>query len=100
MSFGRFFVEAGPTKISKCGSCGVNLRRDPRVYSLLVVMSIFLVVIGVPLFLTLAAARLGFWEVVLSVLALAGAGAILTSFMSWRFIGWVLTLPMEHDHEN
>src|SRR3990172_1058329 len=86
MTYGRFFKEAEPTRISPCGSCGALLRRSKGVYLLLLVMSLLLLV---------GALGLSFWQAyawwlraTLGLLCLA-AWTLLTSYLGWRLVGWV-----------
>ena len=89
MPYSRFIREAEPYKISACGSCGVKLKRSPRVYLYLAVKCILLACLSVPLLARMAKAKLGFWIIwVVTILWLAG-WLIVINILAWLFIGWV-----------
>ena len=89
MSYWRFLKEAEPYKLSKCGSCGVELRRSPKVYLFLLGMIIILVAVTTPMFLAIAALRISpfvAWATAIVWLLTCG---LFINHLSWRFIGWV-----------
>ena len=89
MPYSRFIREAEPYKISASGSCGVKLKRSPRVYLYLTVKCILLACVSVPLLARMAKAKLGFWIIwVVTILWLAG-WLIVINILAWLFIGWV-----------
>jgi hypothetical protein len=72
MPYSRFIWAAEPYKISSCGSCGVKLKRSPRVYLYHAVMCVLLACVSVPLLAGMAKAKLGFliiWGVTILWLA-------------------------------
>jgi len=89
MPYSRFIREAEPYKISACGSCGVKLKRSPRVYLYLAVMCILLACLSIPLLIGMLKAKLGFliiWGVTILWLA---CWVIVINYLAWLFIGWV-----------
>jgi len=93
MSYWRFLKEAEPYKTSKCGSCGVNLKRSPRVYVFLMIMIIILAAVTTPMFMAIAAVRISPFVAWAMVIAWLVCWAILVNHLSWRFIGWVIVEP-------
>jgi hypothetical protein len=89
MPYSRFLRQAEPYKLAECDSCGVKLRRSPRVYVYLLVMFALLVVMSVRLMEGMAAA--GYSEVLIWILAVPWlvCWVLLINYWSWRFIGWV-----------
>lgn len=90
MPYKRFLREAEPFRISACGNCGAQLRRSPKVYLLLLVMLIVLSLIGLSVFLTIAKAEIPFWIVLAIAVVILAAWTLLTKYLSWRTIGWIL----------
>ena len=90
MTYKRFFREAEPYRISKCDSCATSLRRSPRVYAYLFLMIVVLGIVVLPVMFILAEARISFW-IICSILIIAlAAWSLLTNYLAWRFVGWVL----------
>ena len=90
MPYKRFLREAEPYKISECGSCGVKLRRSPRAYLYLAVMMVVLVALSIPLILALFHVRATFWLFFPLVLVWLACWVLLTNYLGWRLIGWVV----------
>lgn len=97
MPYSRFLREAEPYRISNCGSCGVKLRRSPKVYLLFPIMCIVLGLIGVPVFLQLTKAQVHNWISMIIIIVLLTGWTFLTNYLGWRFIGWV---PLEDDKKS
>ena len=89
MPYRRFLREAEPFKVSACESCGAMLRRSPKVYLLLVVMSVFLAVIGLGLFPLMAQAQAPAWIGIVLGVILVAVWILLTNYLGWRLVGWV-----------
>ena len=96
MPYKRFLREAEPYKISACGSCGTRLRRSPKVYLFLFTMVVTLCVIGLAALFTVEKAHLPFWAVLVMTLLLLAGWTLLTSYLSWRIIGWI---PADDEEE-
>ena len=89
MPYSRFIREAEPYKISACGSCGVKLKRSPKVYPYLFIMIIVLVGLTIPLFLVMLEAHMAYWIMLSAAILLLAGWAVLVNYLSWRYIGWV-----------
>ena len=90
MSYWRFVKEAEPYKTSRCGSCGVELKRSPRVIPYILLMSVLVAAMSIPLFLAMAQTRLtalSSWS--MAILCLA-AWSLVVNHLSWRYIGWIV----------
>ena len=85
MTYGRFFKEAEPTRISPCGSCGASLRRSKGVYLLLLIMILMLI----PGFLGFLYWEATIWLRFTIFLLFVAAMTLLTSYLGWRLVGWV-----------
>jgi uncharacterized protein (DUF983 family) len=96
MPYSRFIREAEPFKQSACGSCGVILKRSPKVYGYLSIMLLILVGVSVPLFLGMAETRMAHWTMWGIAVIWLASWAVLVNFLSWRYIGWVVA---EQDSE-
>ena len=90
MSYRTFARKAEPYKVSTCGSCGVKLRRNPKVYLLLLAMCMILALLGIPLFGLLTRAQLPNWIGIVLFIVLIGAWALLTNYLGWRLVGWII----------
>lgn len=90
MTYKRFLREAEPYKISACGNCGARLKRRPRVYLYLLFMCIILAGVSIPLFHAMADAHVSFWIIWPVTILWIACWTLLTNFLSWRFIGWVV----------
>jgi uncharacterized protein (DUF983 family) len=95
MSYGRFLKEAEPYKISKCGSCGVDLKRNPRVYVFLLVMVVILALVTTPMFMAIAAVRISSLAAWLMAAAWLTCWGLLINHLSWRYVGWVIANRQE-----
>ncbi|MFC1537357.1 hypothetical protein ACFL4P_00860 [Gemmatimonadota bacterium] len=95
MPYSRFRREAEPFKISACGSCGVKLKRSPKVYAYLLIMTIVLMGIASPLFLVMLEANIAAWIFWMAAILLIASWAILINYLSWRYIGWVVVEQKE-----
>ncbi|HTX18702.1 MAG TPA: hypothetical protein VMG34_08575 [Bacteroidota bacterium] len=93
MSYWRFVREAEPYKISKCGSCGIELKRSPKVYLFLAGMIVILAALSIPLFVAMAATRMVWWISWFLALLWLACWALVTNHLSWRYIGWVASKP-------
>lgn len=91
MPYRRFMLEAEPFKRSACGSCGAMLRRNPRVYFLLLVMGIAAGLGESFLMVRLLEAHVSNWINIAVGILFVSALAMLINYMGWRFIGWVHT---------
>lgn len=90
MSYKRFFREAEPYKISKCDSCATSLRRNPKVYAYLVLMIVVLGIVVLPALFMLVEAKISFWIICSAIIIVLAAWTLLTNYLAWRFVGWVL----------
>ena len=90
MSYKRFFREAEPYKISACDNCGTSLRRSRKVYLFLFLMILPLCMIVLAVLFSMANARTSFWIIFPIIILMLAAWAVLTNYLAWRFIGWVL----------
>jgi uncharacterized protein (DUF983 family) len=90
MTYARFIREAEPYKTSKCGSCGTELRRSRNVYAYLFVMCLLAGIAIVPIFILSAKAQLSYWFTVSIALILVVGWIVLTNYLAWRLIGWVI----------
>jgi len=89
MTYARFFREAEPYKISKCGNCGSDLRRSKSVYWLLLFMCLFLIASMLGVFWMfntngLSKIAAGIVGVIVFV-----AGILLTNYLGFAFVGWI-----------
>lgn len=90
MSYKRFFREAEPYKISECDGCASSLRRSPKVYAYLFIMTVVLCIVVLPVLFMLAKAKISFWIIFPILIVVLAVWTILTNYLAWRFIGWVL----------
>jgi hypothetical protein len=89
--YGRFLREAEPYKVTLCGSCGAKIKRNPRVYLYLFIMCIILAAMSIPTYLAMEAAHISFGIICTVLLVLLSCWVLLTNYLSWRYIGWVVT---------
>ncbi len=88
MTFGRFFREAEPYKVSLCGSCGVRLKRSGKVIPYLIGMLVLLAFLSAFLLIGMMHLGASFWTLwVVAVLWMLGWISLI-SFLSWRYIPW------------
>ena len=92
MSYKRFFREAEPYKISKCDNCGSRLRRSRNAYLCLFLMIVALCLIVLPVVFTLAKAQTSYWIIDPIVIIIVAAWTVLTNYLGWRLVGWVLVV--------
>ncbi|HEY6951489.1 MAG TPA: hypothetical protein VI758_03720 [Bacteroidota bacterium] len=90
MPYKRFIREAEPYKNSKCGSCGTELRRSRNVYAYLFIMCVLATVAIVPVLILSRSAQLSDWITIGITLALLLGWMLLTNYLAWRLIGWVV----------
>jgi uncharacterized protein (DUF983 family) len=90
MPYKRFIREAEPYKISECGSCGVKLKRSPKVYAYLIIILIILAGITLPLFLGMKETSLEHWIMWSIAIVWFASWVVLINYLSWRYIGWVI----------
>ena len=91
MPYRRFLREAEPFKVSNCGSCDARLKRSPKVFVYLLLMLVVLAATSIPLFLGMVEARLSYWVIWPLTIVWLAAWVMLTNYLSWRYIGWVMT---------
>ncbi|MFA5831852.1 MAG: hypothetical protein WDA22_00110 [Bacteroidota bacterium] len=90
MSYRQFFREAEPYKISLCSHCNARLKRSPKVYLHIGVMSLLIVVIGTPLYVTMLKAHISDTIIWFTMILCFACWVLLTNYLSWRIIGWKL----------
>jgi len=88
MSYNRFFREAEPYKISLCSHCNARLKRSPKVYLHIGIMSLLIVLIGSPMYIAMIKLHMSDIFIWIVMILLFIAWVILTNYLSWRFIGW------------
>jgi uncharacterized protein (DUF983 family) len=89
MPYLRFLKEMEPRKTTSCNSCGAQLRLRTGVYGFLIVMMIFLAVISVVPTIFMMKARVRFAVFWPTAVLWALLWALVTNYLSWRFIAWV-----------
>lgn len=88
MTYSRFFREAEPGRISRCGNCNAELRRSKSVYVLLLAMSIVLIITALGLFSMFDSQAISMAAmVILGVIILVGA-ILVTNYLGFLLIGW------------
>lgn len=90
MTYGRFFREAEPYKKAGCGSCGIQLRRDPKVYFFLLPMIVVLWILCWYLVTSLTDTGTVLWIILPLLVILLALWAVVTNYISWRYIGWIV----------
>ena len=90
MPYSRFIREAEPYKISACGSCGVKLKRSPKVYTYLLIMIIVLAGLTIPLFLGMMVINVAHWIMWMVAILWLASWVVLVNYLAWRYIGWVV----------
>lgn len=93
MTYSRFFREAEPYRISKCGSCGAPLKRSRKVFILLLVMCLILVVPILCIVNTIEQGLPTWIGVIIGIVVLA-FWVLLTNYLGYRLIGWI---PAENE---
>jgi hypothetical protein len=89
MAYIRFLRQMEPRKTISCGSCGTRIRLRTGVYAILVAMYLFLGVISVVPTMMMMNARVRVAVFLPAALVWACLWAVVTNFLSWRFIPWV-----------
>ena len=88
MTYSRFFREAEPYKISKCGHCGSDLCRNKSVYLLLLVMCLFLLATIYGVFWIFRANMVSAVPAIALGAAAFAGWTLLTNYLGFALIGW------------